>query len=439
MPDTTQRLKAKDAKSNFGSRGWFVIIMGMCMWFFAAGITIEGSNLIIPAFSQLHSVSAAALYSIATVANLIGIPLVALFGMLQTKIGPRKVVSLCWAIAVAGLVILGFAQGLAGYCVGRIVVGVGTSCANYIGLNGIIANWFPAKKDLALGYVTIGSNLSTAFSLIIFNYLIARFSLSGMFWIWAVVFGAVAVLSLVGFRDNPEDVGCWPDNDRSMTLEKVQELHRQGEEYQKTSPWTVKAILKTRQCWQIAFGYGIILLITVGILTTLVTSLIIKGMDQTHAIGMMTVAAVCAMPCSYLWGFLGTKFSTKKATLLLYLVVFGTIIFMLVPGTWAIYVTVALLGCFIGAGNNLTPAIIATVYGRYDFSKALAVILPIWNIVVAFATVIVGVPQSLTGSYTASYLVLLVIAVIGCVLVATLDDRCIGRSDLMDNSAQSNK
>ena len=55
--------------------------------------------------------------------------------------------------------------------------------------------------------------------------------------------------------------------------------------------------------------------------------------------------------------------------------------------------------------------------------------MPIWNIVVAFATTVVGVPQSLTNSYVAAYLVLGVFAVIGFILVLTLDDRCIGKSE----------
>ena len=33
------------------------------------------------------------------------------------------------------------------------------------------------------------------------------------------------------------------------------------------------------------------------------------------------------------------------------------------------------------------------------------------------------------GSYVAAYIVLAVVAVIGFILVATLDDRCIGRED----------
>lgn len=73
---------------------------------------------------------------------------------------------------------------------------------------------------------------------------------------------------------------------------------------------------------------------------------------------------------------------------------------------------------------------IASVFGRYDFPKAMTVIIPLWNIVVSFATTIVGVPQSLTGSYVAPYIVLLICAAIGFFLVLKLDETCIGRADL---------
>lgn len=426
---TNAKADKKNASSKFSARGWLIVFLGMAMWFFAAAMNVEGANLIIPAFSASYAVPAAALYGIATVANLITIPGVAGCGALQAKIGPRKIILLCWAVAACGMGVLALAHNLVVYCIGRVLMGVGANCATYIGLNGIITNWFPCKKDLVLGYVTMGSNLSTALCLYIIGFLLAQVSLTGTFLIWGVIYLVLGVLAFVLLRDNPEELGEFPDNDRSLTQEQVQERFRQGEEYRRNGGLTTKDILKKRQSWQIAFGYGIILLITVGILSTLVSTLIIKGLPEMNAISIMTIAAVLGIPFSYLWGYLGVKFSTKKATLLLYAVIFVMITFMLIPGTWTAYVTAVLLGCFIGAGNNLTPAIIATVFGRYDFSKALAVIMPLWNIVVAFATTVVGVPQSLTGSYVAAYIVLAVVAVIGFILVVTLDDRCIGRED----------
>lgn len=424
-----QNLVGRDASSRFSLRGWLIILLGMAMWFFSAAMTVEGANVIIPAFSSAYSVNAAALYGAATAASLISIPGVALCGALQTRIGPRKIVLLCWVVAAAGMGVLGMAEGLVSYCAGRVLIGVGNSCATYIGLNGIITNRFPHKKDLVQGYVTMGSNLSTAVSLYLLNFLMAQVDLRGTFLVWGAIYLALGILSYICFRDNPEEVGEYPDNDRSMTQEQVQAAFQQGEEYRKKSALTTREILKKRQTWQISFGYGIILMITVGILSTLVRTLIIKGLNENIAVSMMTVAAVLGIPFSYLWGWLGVKFSTKRATILLYIVIFAMILCMLLPGAWTAYVTAVLLGCFIGAGNNLTPAIIATVFGRYDFSKALSVIMPIWNIVVAFATTVVGVPQSLTNSYVAAYLVLGVFAVIGFILVLTLDDRCIGKSE----------
>lgn len=436
MRNTTKVTSAKkNASSKFSARGWLIVFLGMAMWFFAAAMNVEGANLIIPAFSSTYSVSAAALYSVATIASLITIPGVAACGALQSKIGPRKIILLCWLLAACGMGILGLAKNLIVYCIGRVLMGVGANCATYIGLNGIITNWFPRKKDLVQGYVTMGSNLSTALCLYLIAFLLAKVSLSGTFFVWGIIYLVLGLLSFCLLRDNPEEIGEYPDNDRSLTHEQVQQQFQRGEEYRKTSALSTLDILKKKQSWQIAIGYGIILLITVGILSTLVSTLVIKGLPEMTAIGMMTVTAVLGIPFSYLWGFLGVKFSTKRATLLLYLVIFAMIAFMLIPGTWTTYITAVLLGCFIGAGNNLTPSIIATIFGRYDFSKALSVILPIWNIVIAFAPTAVGVPQSITGSYVAAYIVLGIAAVIGFILVLTLDDRYIG---LIDEAGTAN-
>jgi MFS family permease len=329
-------------------------------------------------------------------------------------------------------VITGFSHEVVAYTIGRVLINVASYGGITISFNGLVANWFPTKKDLVQGYATMGSNLATAFALIFLNLLINNLSIQKTYWVCGLVYLIIAIISYVGFRDNPEDVNRFPDNDKTMTREKAMELQAIGEEYKKTSPWTIKKLLMTKQTWQIAIGFGMILLITVGILSTFVTTMTIKGLELNTAIGMMTAAAVVALPCSYLWGYLGTKFGTKRASLLLYVVIFLCVISMMIPVKESAYVAVVLLGCFIGAGNNLTPSIIGSVYGRYDFAKALTVIIPIWNIVVAFATTVVGVPQSLTGSYMVSYVVLLVCALVGFILVATLDERCIGRIDLIE-------
>lgn len=70
-----------------------------------------------------------------------------------------------------------------------------------------------------------------------------------------------------------------------------------------------------------------------------------------------------------------------------------------------------------------------TVFGRYDYASASSVIMPINSVVRTFGYAIVGVLASRTGGFTVPYLVLAGCAVVGMLIVATLDDRCVGRSE----------
>lgn len=44
-------IRAKDAKSNFGKAGWMIILLGLVMYFMSAGVIVEGSNVIYPAYA----------------------------------------------------------------------------------------------------------------------------------------------------------------------------------------------------------------------------------------------------------------------------------------------------------------------------------------------------------------------------------------------------
>jgi sugar phosphate permease len=238
------------------------------------------------------------------------------------------------------------------------------------------------------------------------------------------------VLVALFLKSNPEDCGCFPDNDKTMTREKVDELNAKRDEYMKTSPWTVRKLLKTKQTWQISIGMGIVMMITVGMLMTMVPTLTMKGLTETQAVAAMSVAAIIGLAASYLWGYIGVKLGTKRACMTVYVVVFGAILFMFIPTTWAAYGVVFCVGCFIGAGNNLCPSLIQEVFGRYDFPAAIVVIMPVWQFIAGNASTVVGVPLSLTDSYTVSYIFLAILAVIGLVMIWKMDTKCIGRNEL---------
>ena len=172
MKNGSDVIRAKDAKSNFGKAGWMIILLGLVMYFMSAGVIVEGSNVIYPAYAASTGISEASLYAIATVANLMAIPLSVLVGIGLTKLGARKMLFACWLGGALGLLLMGATENFAVYCLARILLCNASSGGITMAYNGLIANWFPTKKDLVQGYATIGSNLSTAFAVAILTLMI---------------------------------------------------------------------------------------------------------------------------------------------------------------------------------------------------------------------------------------------------------------------------
>jgi OFA family oxalate/formate antiporter-like MFS transporter len=151
------------------------------------------------------------------------------------------------------------------------------------------------------------------------------------------------------------------------------------------------------------------------------------GYSEEYASILMTVCAVLGMVFSYLWGVLDGKIGTKRATAMFFVWTILALLFMVLPGSWILYVSVFFMGGFIGAGNNLTTSMVGTVFGRYDFSRAWSVILPITCLIRSCGYAIVAILADMTGNYTVSYIALALVALI---LLLRMDDTCVGRTTI---------
>ncbi len=413
---------------NLGSRGYLLIVLGILLYYIGTAFKVDGLNTIIPGFAEVLNVSDVTLYAINTAIGIIAVAFLFLVGVLNEKFGPRTMILVGCIMTIVGLICYAVAKNVVVFTIGFALIIFAGPIFMQISLQTLISNWFPTKKDLLNGWVTIGANLASALFVLTFVAMQASLGFQNVFWVY-VGFMVIVTIIAFTFRDNPEDLGCFPDNDTSMTHEEAKALLEKGEEYAKSSPWTVKKILSTKQSWQIIAVYGIILVITIGIMSTIIPTLLSRGVEMMKAVGIMSTSAIIAIPASWLWGVIGTKKGTKFATLTIYGVMTLAVIFMLIQKDWAIWPTTICLGCFLGAGNNVMPSMIMTVFGRYDFPKAVGTIVPIINLFLAFAPSIIGIPLSLTGTYTTTYYCLLVVVVIGFIVALRMSEKCIGREE----------
>jgi MFS family permease len=124
-------------------------------------------------------------------------------GLALDMLGTRRVQSVLSLVTAAGFAIFAFSDGLAGFSVARVVLGVGISA----GLMAILkanTQWFAPTQvagmtGLAMAVATLGSVLSTS----PVEAALPLLGWRGVFWLLAAVAVAVAVWIYASVRDKP--------------------------------------------------------------------------------------------------------------------------------------------------------------------------------------------------------------------------------------------
>lgn len=200
------------------------------------------------------------------------------------------------------------------------------------------------------------------------------------------------VLGAIFITDYPEQCGAYRDNDKSFTPEIAQKMLAQEIENKKTTVWTIRHTLATRDFWFVTIPMGLLLMASVGMMTqtaaVLASNGIIPGTGNFTAV-MMGVAAIACVG-SWLLGVLDTKFGTKRAILISVIIMILSGIFGAVKSIPCLLIALACLGVFMGAASNFTVSSAAQYWRREDFSSVYANINPIANILGAFGPMLIA-------------------------------------------------
>lgn len=412
-------------KSNFGAKGWLMIFFAGIMFYFYAGFCSDGLNIIVGNFSAAHGLDQTQILGLATPASWAGLIGSVLWAWFVDRLGTRK-----------GMLVTGILGGLSFMLYGVVSTAMGfflvTAFVNFMAMgfchtvaNTLMASWFPMKKGLALGWATMGQNLASATFIPLFLLLLHRFSLNGSFYAMGVLLIAFSLLGFLMIRNTPEEMGCAPDNG-SFTQEEIEANLREIQTYH--SPWTPARLVANRQIWLIGLGFGIYILVTVALISQLIPRLMSSGWSEGKATGMMTVAAIFGLFGSYATGWLDQKIGTRKASILYGVWYLVALILCVLPASdLTLYASIFFIGIGIGGVGNLFPSMAATVFGRFDFVRAMGVLNPITAVVRSFAFVILAFGLANLGGYAGAYAIVAVLDVVGIFLVSRIDETCIGK------------
>ena len=412
--------KEKQSMNNFGI-GWGTILYCLLMFFLYVGMINDGTNVLAPAAAANCGVEPGTIITMNDYAGMIAVIGFIIAGQINKKIGPRLTSAICLIISGVTYIGCGNATSVMFYTVCMTLCATGMMSAGYVAGGTLVANWFPKKKGIVMGYTTMGHNFASAFYVAIMTGLIATMgSMNKASWLPGV---AAIILGIVGFifmRNTPQERGINPDN---VSDEVYASEYDTAED---DSDWTTIKLLKTKETWFAAIFTGLFQICSVGVMQQLVTRNIRDfGMTQGAALTLMTIVALIGVFGSWIIGVIDQKIGTKK-TMQFFGIWYAAalVINVLAKGQVGLlfYLSILMIGMGIGGSANFTTSLPTSIFGRQGFDKVNSVVFPIQGFVTAWCFVVNGIVTNVIGNLSVAYIIFAVGAVIVSVCVTFVDE-----------------
>ena len=412
--------------SKFGKWGWSMIIYTFLLYYFSTGLVTDGMNLYPDAFQALYGMDRNTLLGFATPAGILGVVGGIVFGRVCVKTGARKLSG--WTLIITGILyaVFGFCGTPVMYLIVLAAMSFVSTAYGLICTAELMGNWFPRKKGIALGWATMGAPFCSATFVAILSILYNKMGLP----MGSLAVGvAVIVLGIATFfwvHDYPEQVGAYPDNIKDsgdqMSSQEVLKNYK--------SPFTIGKLLRDKDMWLIAIGFGALWMVTAGIMSQFVPRMTSVGLGD-QAMLLLMISALVGLIGSYVWGWLDQKAGTKAASCVYALCYIVALVLMIFAEVVVFnYIAIIFVGFGIGGLLNLMPSLVISVYGRYDFTVANSLVCSVAALIQKAAFVLMAVLLKVSGgSFTLPYAVFIVIDVIGLIMLLFVTKKCKGKQD----------
>lgn len=424
-------MAGKTAKAfipNFGAKGWAVTLI--CLVFFIFNMYWNSvTNVLFGYWAELYGWAETSMASVITISGWVSLIAIVVFGALIRKIGAKIVCIIGLLGSAVGFVLLANMNGnFTMYAAGIMIFFIFMVAYATVGVGAIGSAWFPRTRGAFMGIATIGMTVAgAALNPIILAYMGNGLGVDGWFWTCAIVLVIVAILVILVFKNNPEEAGAYPDNNKDLTREELDAEFQALQEYKKNSPWTVGRILKTPQTWLIALATGLPLCAGNGFMALLVPTLVGFGQGPTFGIVLLSSMWPVGLLGHYLIGVFDVRFGTKVTTLFVAAAaaLSGILVFLFGTHTVPCAIAVGLFMFSLSGSANMCMSLTTMVYGRADFEIAYPVVQVIFNIL-SFAGVTIMAFVATNFGWTFIPLVFFIFAVVAIIPCALIPNKQIG-------------
>ena len=418
---------------DFGAHGWGIVLLAAA-FYYCGNLLDAGLNSVLNVYNAQFGWDNVKMTSIVTIGGWLSVIGIILFGALCKKKG-AKITSVIGLIGGAvGLILLGAASNFTMFAAGVIIFLFCLTGFMIIGVGQFGANWFPRKTGAYMGLATAGLTISAAtLNLIILG--ITKTNKIGVFMYGLAAVMIILAIIVIAFVHNyPEEVGCYPDNDNTVSREQINAEKAAMEEYRKNSPYTLKKVLSMKETWLVAIGWSLPMMAASGLIGQLGFAMVEYGHDFMFGIMLLTYTWPVGLVGSYLLGVLDDKKGTKLASLVIVAIeAIGAAIILFFGASKFMAALGAGLMLFAMSGvTNITVSMSTTVFGRRDFDNFWPTVSTIYKIIVAAGAVVVA-SVAAKANYHAAFGTAIGICVVAFIIMLFTSNKCVTNDELMEH------
>ena len=218
------------------------------------------------------------------------------FGRLILKTNSRIISGVTLIVTGVLFAVFGMVTSITLYIAVLVLICFFAAGFGTIACPAFMAAWFPRKKGIALGWATMGAPLSSAFFVTGFSLLLDKCGVKTAFLIVGIATVIIGVLSFFWAKNDPAEVGALPDH---MELDDSFQLEEKPVD---DKAFSIANILKNKNTWLIAIGFGLLWMVTVGVISQFIPRMISVGYTSAEALRFMLISSLIAIPGSYFWG-----------------------------------------------------------------------------------------------------------------------------------------
>lgn len=333
-------------------------------------------------------------------------------GNLNDRFGPRILIIYVGVMVGIGYFLMSQVQSVWQiYLFQGFIIGIGISGTDVILLS-TIARWFVKRRGLMSGIVKIGTGVGTMVLPLVITWLITAHGWRDTYSIIGVTLFIIIISSALLLRRDPTGMQLFPDGEKVIDV-KDMALTESG--------YTMHLAMRTRQFWLMCLAYFAVFFCTLSIIVHFAPSVVETGLSESFGAAMVSIIGGASIAGRFVMGMTNDSIGSKWGLVVCFLAFVVAFIWLqFADKPWTLVVFAVIYGFCHGGFYTLMSPAVAEFFGMRSHGLILGLVVFSGSIGGSLGPLIVGKMFDTFNNYQGSFLLILILACIGCISVLFL-------------------